>query len=183
MMKILPSDVFVYFASDHAGFTLKNSLAEFLRVKGYGVEDMGAHDFSPDDDYPDFITPCAQKVAQENEDGAGAEEHSRAEGARVFGVIIGGSGQGEAMVANRVKGVRATAFYGGAHALGAIDEKGTASSDELDIVRLSRLHNDANILSLGARFVSEDLAQKVLLIFLKTQFSDAARHARRIAKY
>ncbi|HEC94003.1 MAG TPA: ribose-5-phosphate isomerase [Candidatus Kaiserbacteria bacterium] len=175
--------MFVYFASDHAGFPLKNSLAEFLRGMGYGVEDMGAHDFSPEDDYPDFIMPCAQKVAQESGSGAGAKEHSRAEGARVFGVIIGGSGQGEAMAANRVKGVRAAVFYGGAHALGAIDENGTAPSDELDIVRLSRLHNDANILSFGARFVSEDLAQKALLIFLKTQFSDTARHARRIAKY
>lgn len=182
-MEVSLGNVLVYFASDHAGFALKDSLAEFLNVKGYGVEDMGAYSFSPEDDYPDFITPCAQKVVQENENGKGSEEHSRAEGARVFGVIIGGSGQGEAMAANRIKGVRAAVFYGAAHANGAIDENGTTSSDELDIVRLSRLHNDANILSFGARFVSEELAQKALLIFLETQFSGEARHARRIAKY
>ncbi len=183
-MEVPPADVFVYLASDHAGFALKNSLAEFLRGKGYGVEDMGAHDFSPDDDYPDFITPCAQKVAQESENGEGAQEqHSRAEGARVFGVIIGGSGQGEAMAANRVKGVRAAVFYGGAHATGVIDENGAEPTDELDIVRLARLHNNANIISFGARFVSEDLAKKAALLFLETQFSNEDRHVRRIAKY
>ncbi len=182
-MEFSSENIFVYLASDHAGFALKNSLVEFLKEKRYGVEDMGAHNFSPEDDYPDFITPCAQKVAQESGSGAGAKEHSRAEGARVFGVIIGGSGQGEAMAANRVKGVRAAVFYGGAHALGAIDENGTASSGELDIVRLSRLHNDANILSFGARFVSEELARKAVLLFLETKFSEAERHARRIAKY
>ena len=103
--------------------------------------------------------------------------------ARVFGIVIGGSGQGEAMVANRVRGARAAVFYGGANALGSIDEKGTMPADNLAIIRLARLHNDANILSLGARFVSEELAQTVALLFLETKFSEEERHVRRIQKF
>lgn len=174
-MEISPSDLSVHIASDHAGFSLKNFLVEHLRTRGYAVEDMGAYEFSPDDDYPDFVTPCAQKVAQEN-----AREVSAS---RAFGIVIGGSGEGEAMAANRVQGVRAAVFYGGAHALGAIDEKGAVSQDELDIVRLTREHNDANILSLGARFISEELARKATILFLETRFSDVTRHVRRISKF
>ncbi len=181
-MEVSRANLFVYIASDHAGFTLKNSLVEFLKGKGYNVEDMGAHEFSPDDDYPDFITPCAQKVAEVSTGGSTRGDFV-ATGTRAFGIVIGGSGQGEAMAANRVHGVSAAVFYGGAHALGSIDEKGTTSTDELDIIRLSRLHNDANILSLGARFVSDELARKVALLFIETPFSGEQRHARRIAKY
>jgi ribose 5-phosphate isomerase B len=87
--------------------------------------------------------------------------------AGAFGIIIGGSGQGEAMCANRVVGIRAAVFYGGAS----------------EIVRLAREHNDANILSLGARFVSIEEAKESVHIFLTTPFSDAPRHARRLAKF
>jgi ribose 5-phosphate isomerase B len=105
--------------------------------------------FNPADDYPNFILPCAKKVA--------ATPESR-------GVVLGGSGQGEAMAANRIKGVRAAVYYGG----------------PMDIIKLSRLHNDANVLSLGARFVSVEEAQSALELWLKTPFSEEERHARRI---
>ena len=142
----------VYFAADHAGYAMKNTLAEYIRTLGYEVEDMGAFKQEPDDDYPDFVIPLAKRVADET-------------GAR--GIIIGWSGQGEAMCANRVKGVRAAVYYGGPP----------------EVVSLSREHNNSNILSLGARLVSEENAKMAVRIFLETPFSDSPRHARRLAKF
>ncbi len=139
----------VYLASDHAGFELKASLVDSLRAQGHEVEDLGPTTLDPTDDYPRTIAPLAQKVASE-------------EGS--FGIAIGLSGQGEAMEANRVKGVRAAVFYGG--------------PDEL--VVLSRQHNDANILSLGAKFVSAEEAQRAVALWLATPFSNEERHMRRI---
>lgn len=141
----------IYIGTDHAGFELKESLVAFLRAEGHEVEDFGAHSFEALDDYPDFIRPVAEAVAHDKE--------SR-------GIILGGSGQGEAMCANRVKGARAAVYYGGA----------------VDIVVLSREHNDANILSLGARFIEEDEAKEVTRVWLATPFSCDERHARRIQK-
>ena len=153
----------VYFASDHAGFDLKNALVEHVRALGRDVEDMGALVLNTEDDYPDFITPCAKKVA--------AEQGS-------LGIIIGGSGQGEAMAANRIAGVRAAVFYGEpphpqTDAAGAVLDMGTSI----------RAHNDANILSLGARFLSEADAKAVVDRFLTTPFSGGERHRRRLAKF
>ena len=85
----------IYIASDHAGFVLKKALTEHIRTLGYEIQDMGAFSLDPEDDYPDFVTPLARKVA--------------AEDAR--GIIVAGSGQGEAMCANRVPGIRAAVFY------------------------------------------------------------------------
>jgi ribose 5-phosphate isomerase B len=164
----------VYFASDHAGFALRQALVEEARTLGYEVEDMGARTLDPEDDYPDFITPCAQKVAEEN---------VRGEASRVFGVILGGSGQGEAMCANRVHGARASVFYGPMRVTTSLDIEGGHSEDGFDLIRLSRRHNDANILSIGARFVSGKEAGDAMRLFLETSFSDAPRHARRIAKF
>ena len=141
----------IYIGTDHAGFELKEALVPFLKELGHEVEDMGAHTFEPLDDYPDFIRPVATAVADDPE--------SR-------GVILGGSGQGEAMCANRVHGARAAVYYGG----------------PLDIVILSREHNNANILSFGARFVDEGEAKKALRLWLETPFSDEEKHARRIKK-
>lgn len=142
----------VFLASDHAGFELKKELAEHIRTLGHEAEDMGAFSQNPDDDYPDFVGPVAREVASD---------------ATSRGVIVGGSGQGEAMCANRVRGVRAAVFYGGS----------------LELVRLAREHNDANILSLGARFVSPDEAKEAVRLFLETPFSSSPRHARRLAKF
>lgn len=141
----------IFIGTDHAGFEIKELLVPFLRVLGHEVEDMGAHSFEALDDYPDFIRPVAEAVAKDSS---------------ARGIILGGSGQGEAMCANRVKGARAAVYYGG----------------PFDIAVLSREHNDANILSLGARFVDEDEAKEVVRVWLETAFSGDERHARRIAK-
>ena len=141
----------IYIASDHAGFELKERLLSFLTERGYEVSDLGPPTYDKNDDYPDTIGVLVRAVA----DAPGA-----------FGIAIGGSGQGEAMVANRTPGIRAAVFYGG----------------NKDIVKLSREHNDANILSLGARFLSPEEAQEAVLLWLDTPFSGEERHVRRIAK-
>jgi ribose 5-phosphate isomerase B len=158
----------VYFAADHAGFALKNALIEHVRTRGYEVEDLGAFSPDPEDDYPDFMTPLAKRVAAEPDS---------------CGIIIGGSGQGEAMCANRVPGVRAAVFYGPMRVTAALDIEGGHSEDGYDAVRLPRRHNDANVLSIGARFVSGDEADEAVRIFLDTSFSSSPRHARRLAKF
>ena len=140
----------IYFASDHAGFHLKNYLKDQLNDDGYNIEDCGAFDFEPLDDYPDFIIPAAKKVANLPDS---------------KGIIVGGSGQGEAMAANRIQGVRAAVYYDG----------------PLDIVKLSRSHNDANILSLGARFISSQKALKIVNLWLAEKF-EGGRHKHRINK-
>ncbi|MCC6520979.1 RpiB/LacA/LacB family sugar-phosphate isomerase [Candidatus Nomurabacteria bacterium] len=141
----------IYIATDHAGFEMKNKIVEYVTSLGYTVEDMGALVYDSQDDYPDFIAPLAEKVALDTD--------SR-------GIIFGGSGQGEAIVANRVSGIRAVVYYGGT----------------LDIPRLAREHNNANVLSVGARFVSLEEIQQVVQIFLETEFIGEERHVRRITK-
>lgn len=158
----------IYFAADHAGFALKQALMEHVHAMGYEMEDMGAFTLDPEDDYPDFVTPCALRVA--------ADKGS-------FGVIVGGSGQGEAMCANRIKGVRAAVYYGPMRVAESLDIEGGHSEDGFDLVRLARHHNDANILSIGARFVSGQEALEAVRLFLETPFSTAPRHARRIDKF
>ncbi|MFZ2886445.1 MAG: RpiB/LacA/LacB family sugar-phosphate isomerase [Minisyncoccia bacterium] len=152
----------IYFASDHAGFELKQSLIEFVRALGYEVEDCGPASFNEEDDFPDFVIPMAQKVA--------ADLGS-------FGVVVGASGQGEAIAANRVKGVRAAVYYGPA-AL----EQTDVSGNVMDILTSTRAHNNANVLSIGARFVSGEDVEKALRVWLSTPFSGDDRHARRNAK-
>ncbi len=141
----------IFIGTDHAGFELKEELKVFLKELGHTVEDMGAEVYNPEDDYPDFIRPVAEAVAQ--------DPASK-------GIVLGGSGQGEALVANRVPGVRAALFYGG----------------DLDIVRLSREHGDANVLSMGARFLSADDAKRAITVWFSTEFSGEERHIRRIEK-
>ena len=181
----------IYFASDHAGFELKNKLVEFVRALGYEAEDLGAHEYNPDDDYPDFISRAAREVSR-------APETSRA-------VVLGGSGQGEAIVANKFSGVRAVVFYGPAFVEGSAaaenladkptsvkifaaksagEPNPTVSLGEQDknIIKLSRAHNDANVLSLGARFVTEEEAKEAVKLWLETPFTGAQRHVRRIEK-
>lgn len=146
----------IYLGSDHAGFELKEKLKPFLKELGHEIEDKGAFKFDPEDDYPDFIRPVAQAVA--------ADPESR-------GIILGGSGQGEAMVANRIRGVRAAVFYGG-------DWVGLGQS----VIQLSRDHNNANILSLGARFIKPENAMHIVDVWLKVPFSNEPRHQRRVEK-
>ena len=141
----------VFLASDHAGYELKEALSPFLAERGFEVEDLGPSSLDPNDDYPDYLMMLGRRIADEK---------------NAMGVGIGGSGQGEAMAVNRVKGARAAVFYGG--------------PDE--IVKLSREHNDANVLSLGARFLSQDAAKNAVILWLTTKFSGDERHVRRIAK-
>lgn len=151
----------LYLAADHAGFGLKESVKERLMALGYEVEDC-TPDFAEGDDYPDAVAPCAKKVAQEPE---------------AMGIIFGASGQGEAMAANRIPGVRAAVYYG---------EPGRTQHDaqgnELSLLESVRAHNHANMLSLGVRFLSEREAQDAVERFLSHRVSDDPRHLRRIEK-
>lgn len=156
----------IYIAADHAGFELKKTLIAHLRSNGHEVEDMGAHKLDPGDDYPDFIYPCAKKVGETT----GA-----------MGIVVGGSGQAEAIVANKAKGVRAALFYGPVRAQEAVDVTGRKSSDPYEIIRLARLHNNANILALGARFITPEEAKKAVTTWLEAEF-EGGRHERRIEK-
>jgi ribose 5-phosphate isomerase B len=157
----------IYLAADHAGYELKEDIKKNLAGKGYDVVDKGAGQLNAQDDYPDFMRLAAVAVAGD----VGS-----------MGILFGGSGQGEAIVANRVPGIRAVVFYGSKKAKKEIDVNGTVGDDEFDIVRLERKHNDANILSIGARFVSADDARQAVLVWLETKFSGEERHARRIKK-
>lgn len=142
----------IYIGSDHAGYDLKEDLKNYLSELRYEVEDKGPFVFNPNDDYPDFITPVAEAVARN-------PEHS-------LGIVLGMSGEGEQMDANKVHGIRACEYYGG----------------NMEIVKLAREHNNANILSLGAKFVSEKEAKEAVKLFLETPFSNEERHIRRINK-
>lgn len=141
----------LYLATDHAGFELKEKVKKYLQDMGYEIEDCGTSVLDPEDDYPDFISKAAEAVSKDSSGKA---------------IIFGGSGQGEAMVANKFPNVRATVYYGGSK----------------DIIRLSREHNNANILSLGARFLSEDEANEAVRLWLETKFTNEERHVRRIEK-
>lgn len=140
----------VFIAADHAGFQMKEDLKKYLADLGYEIQDMGAFELNPADDYPDFILPAAGKVAENLGEGRG--------------IVIGGSGQGEAIAANKIKGIRAAVVY-----------------DEYS-ARMSREHNDANIISLGARALNLETAKQLVRIWLETPFSGEERHKRRIKK-
>ncbi|MGA3150273.1 MAG: RpiB/LacA/LacB family sugar-phosphate isomerase [Candidatus Saccharimonadales bacterium] len=154
-------------ATDHAGFEQLKELQVYLESAGHTCKNFGPGSLNPDDDYPDFIMPAAKSVAA---------------GDCQMGVILGGSGQGEAMAANRFKGVRCAVFYGPVVARRPVDVEGDISHDPYEIVRLERRHNDANMLSLAARFVSLEDMKQVIKLWLETPFSDEERHQRRIAK-
>ena len=138
----------VVLGSDHAGFALKQRLEQELVRAGHEVEDLGTHAPEPPVDYPDYCIPVAQRVAS---------------GLADRGVVLGGSGIGEAIAANKVSGVRAALVY----------------SDET--ARLTRLHNDSNVLALGGRLSNPDDAVRWLEIWLQTPF-EGGRHIARIQK-
>lgn len=158
----------IFLATDHAGFELKEKVKKFLQGQGYDVTDCGALSFDKEDDYPDFISQAAEAVSKN-------PQNSR-------GIIFGGSGQGEAIVANKYKNVRAVVFYTPAIPAQAADATGRQSSDPFEIIRLSREHNDANILSLSARFLEEEDALKAVKLWLETPFPAEERHKRRVEK-
>ena len=141
----------IYLGTDHAGFELKEKIKKYLTDLNYLVEDKGALEYNKEDDYPDFIRPVAEIVAKEEE---------------AFGIVLGRSGQGEAMCANHVSGVRCAVFYGG----------------PMEMIQLEREHNNANMLSLGSQFLNADEANQAVRTFLETKFSFDERHVRRINK-
>ncbi len=144
----------IYIGSDHAGFELKGKLIEHLKSAGHEVEDKGAFTYDAQDDYPDFVKPVAEAVSNDPE---------------ARGIILGGSGQGEAIQANRYKNVRAFTYY-------------APSRGPINIVEDSRSHNNSNIISLGARFISEAEAIEAVDLWLQTPFSEDERHVRRLNK-
>jgi ribose 5-phosphate isomerase B len=137
----------VYLGSDHAGFELKVALAARLATLGYEVVDIGAETYDPEDDYPAICLDGAARVA--------ADPGS-------LGVLIGGSGNGEQIAANKVPGVRAALAW------------------SVETAQLAREHNDANVVGIGARQHTVDAATEIIATFLATPFSGDARHARRI---
>ena len=140
----------IYIGTDHAGFELKEKLKPFLEKLGYKVVDKGAFIYDEKDDYPNFISLVAEEVSKDPKNSKG--------------IILGGSGQGEAMISDRFSNVRTAVYYGG----------------NVEVVKLSREHNDSNILSLGARFITEEQAKETVKLWLDTKFSKEARHIRRI---
>jgi ribose 5-phosphate isomerase B len=139
----------IFIGGDHAGFELKEKLKIYLGELNHEVVDKGAFSLNNDDDYPNFIVPVAEEVAK--------DENS-------LGIVLGGSGEGEQISANKIDGARAIEYYGG----------------NLEIVKLGREHNNANILSLGARFINEEEAKEAVQIFIETPFSNDERHVRRL---
>ncbi|MGP4092208.1 ribose-5-phosphate isomerase [Streptomyces sp. KR55] len=137
----------VYLGSDHAGFELKNHLVEWLKAAGHDPVDCGPHIYDAQDDYPPFCLRAAERTASDPE---------------ALGIVIGGSGNGEQIAANKVKGVRAALAW----------SEETAS--------LGRQHNNANVVAVGARMHTLDEATKFVETFLNTPFSGDERHARRI---
>lgn len=142
----------IYLATDHRGFELKEKIKNWLTEWGYQYEDFGAFDYKKDDDYPDFVSKAAAKVS-------GNPEADKA-------IILGGTGQGEAIVANKYPGVRAVVYYGGVE----------------EIIILTKEHNNSNILSIGASFVDEFSARAMIRLWLETDFSGDERHKRRLEK-
>jgi ribose 5-phosphate isomerase B len=139
----------VHIGSDHAGLELKNALVEHLKSSGHDVVDHGPHVYDALDDYPVFCIPAAQAVA--NEKGS-------------FGIVLGGSGNGEQMAANKVKGIRAALVW------------------SVETAKLAREHNDANVIAIGGRMHPIEVCKELIDVFLATPFSNDERHVRRIGQ-
>jgi ribose 5-phosphate isomerase B len=142
----------IHLATDHAGFAHKEAVCAWLQQEGFTVVDHGAREFDDQDDFPDFIARAAEAVNAKPHDSRG--------------IVFGGSGQGEGMMANSFPYVRATVYYGG-------DES---------IPVLSRQHNDANVLSIGARFVDIDATKKIIWDWLHTEALQDEKYHRRNTK-
>lgn len=139
----------LHIGSDHAGFELKQHLIAHLRGAGHDVVDHGAFEYDALDDYPSFCISAAEGVI--------ADQGS-------LGIVIGGSGNGEQLAANRVTGIRAALAW------------------SVEIAQLSRQHNDANVVSVGGRFHTQEDATAIVDAFVATPFSGDERHQRRIDK-
>ena len=139
----------IHLGTDHAGFEFKNALAEHLRALGHDVVDHGADVYDAEDDYPAFCIEAAEAVAADPDS---------------LGVVIGGSGNGEQIAANKVHGVRAALAW------------------SVEIAQLAREHNNANVVGIGARMHDQGTAFAIVEAFISTPYSNADRHNRRIAQ-
>jgi ribose 5-phosphate isomerase B len=139
----------IHIGSDHAGLDFKNELITHLVAKGHDVTDHGPYEFDALDDYPDFCIPCAEAVAKD---------------ATSLGIVLGGSGNGEQIAANKVKGVRAALVW------------------SIETAALAREHNNANVISLGQRLHDADFVKQLIDTFIATKFPGDERHVRRIDK-
>ncbi|MCM2339381.1 MAG: RpiB/LacA/LacB family sugar-phosphate isomerase [Burkholderiales bacterium] len=148
----------IFIGTDHAGYVLKEKLVSFLKLQGHEVIDKGAFEYDENDDYPDFVVPVAREVSKDSA--------SR-------GIVLGGTGEGEAIAANRFPNVRAIVYYGKAKPI--VD-------NESGILHRSRAHNDANILSLGARYFTEEDVMEIVNFWLNAPYSFDERHVRRLKK-
>jgi ribose 5-phosphate isomerase B len=140
----------IYLGTDHAGFEMKEAIKLWLLERDYDVEDFGAFELDPTDDYPDFIIPAAYAV------------HHNPDTCRA--IILGGSGTGEAIAANRFHNVRAMVY----------------NSPDLELIKLGREHNNTNVLSLGARFLTEKQAFEAIELWLGVEYVTESRHERRL---
>lgn len=161
----------VYFAADHSAFDLKGVLMEHVRqlstaARPYDIEDCGAFSFDKADDYPDFVGRAGQLLAAD-----------AAQGIESRAIVLGASGQGEAMAMNRFRGVRCAVFYSNPRVT-----QTDMAGKELDLLSSTREHNNANALSLAARFLTLEEAKEAVAAWLSFAFSGDVRHARRIQK-
>jgi ribose 5-phosphate isomerase B len=139
----------IHVGTDHAGFEFKNELVKYLQSKGHDVVDHGAYEYDAEDDYPAFCISAAKAVAND----AGS-----------LGIVIGGSGNGEQIAANKVVGIRAALAW------------------SVETATLAREHNNANVLGLGARMHDQATAFAIVDAFIRTPFSNVERHIRRIGQ-
>jgi ribose 5-phosphate isomerase B len=139
----------IHIGSDHAGLEFKNELITHLVAKGHDVTDHGPYEYDALDDYPDFCIPCAEAVAKDDTS---------------LGIVLGGSGNGEQIAANKVKGVRAALVW------------------SIETAKLAREHNNANVISLGQRLHDADFVKQLIDTFIATKFPGDERHVRRIDK-
>ena len=139
----------IHIGSDHAGLELKGALIEYLQTKGHDVTDHGPHQFDALDDYPDFCIPAAVATVADSES---------------LGIVLGGSGNGEQISANKVKGVRAALAW------------------SIETATLAREHNNANVVGIGGRMHSIEECKAIIDAFIETPFTNEERHIRRINK-
>ncbi len=139
----------IYLASDHGGWFLKENIQKYLEGKKYDVSDLGNLEFVKDDDYSDFVIPLAEKIAKDK---------------KALGIVLGRSGNGEAIAANKVKGIRA------------------AVATSVEMAKKAREHNNANILALGADYVNLEVAHAIVDTFLTTKFSNEDKYIQRLEK-
>ena len=149
----------IFVGTDHAGYVLKEKLISSLKAQGHEVIDKGAYDYNEEDDFPDFVFPVAREVSKSPD--------------QVKGIILGATGEAEAIAANKLPHTRAVVYYG---------ESQSIVDDRADIIVRSRENNNTNILILGARYLTEESMMNAVNLWLSTRFGHDEKYIRRLAK-